>query len=398
MYGANPARSAVLGVSQAASSVAGKCGGSASTPSARRSRVSGPRKGVCNLGSETRANLEGQPEQPFPVRSPPATVKFQQEAPLLSWEGLMFRRVMGSLFVWPGVLAGLRRCSGRGKGLMVVTLGAVCAVGWSPSVAVADGPGVDGCPAVAYQPVLPALSGGDAVQPGDVLSGELPGLPSGLMFGPAVWLKDGVVSSLPLLNITAADHGAVIQRAAAWVRPAVGECQLVFGVAFSPPVRVVPAPVVTQSPEPAGWDAASGRVEDGPVDTARVSPPAPAPTLPAGGGPGDVGSVESPVTAGSPVTVSVKARAVKARVSTKSKAKVRLSVATADGSAPEGTVVVSWGGLSKTVALKTGANGKLTVSLPRLAKGSYKVSAVFFDTSGKLATSKAKDISLRVLG
>jgi hypothetical protein len=104
------------------------------------------------------------------------------------------------------------------------------------------------------------------------------------------------------------------------------------------------------------------------------------------------------VTAGSPVTVSVKARAVKARVSTKSKAKVRLSVATADGSAPEGTVVVSWGGLSKTVALKTGANGKLTVSLPRLAKGSYKVSAVFFDTSGKLATSKAKDISLRVLG
>jgi hypothetical protein len=76
--------------------------------------------------------------------------------------------------------------------------------------------------------------------------------------------------------------------------------------------------------------------------------------------------------------------------------RVRVDVAVrAKGLNPTGKVVVSWGkGLSKSVALKAKAKGRVTVKLPTLARGSYTVKAVY---TGSAKIAKKSSGRLKVV-
>lgn len=81
-------------------------------------------------------------------------------------------------------------------------------------------------------------------------------------------------------------------------------------------------------------------------------------------------------------------------ISTDQKAKVSITVSPV-ASKPTGTVVVHYGSRTKTVKLYSSSNGKVSVSLPKLKKGTYKVWAEYKGSSTQ-AADKSPRVTLRV--
>ncbi|MDR1295570.1 MAG: Ig-like domain-containing protein [Bifidobacteriaceae bacterium] len=92
---------------------------------------------------------------------------------------------------------------------------------------------------------------------------------------------------------------------------------------------------------------------------------------------------------------TVVAKAGTATLRAGGRATVTVSVKVAGSPRPVGTVVVSWGKGTKTATLKASAKGKVTIRLPRLSRGTYKVKAKYIDSNGK-ATSSSAALRLRV--
>ncbi|MDR1295311.1 MAG: hypothetical protein LBK59_10250 [Bifidobacteriaceae bacterium] len=155
-------------------------------------------------------------------------------------------------------------------------------------------------------------------------------------------------------------------------------CRADYTIAYTPPVTVV---------------ARSG--PDGSVET-PVPPDAPAeistpvPSDPA-----------SPPAAGqiNPIKASVSARQTVKKVTATKPAKVKVKVRRTDGEAPIGRVTVAWGSkksASKTVRVKASHWVVVTVNLPKLKPGTYKLRTTFTDTSPQHLRATAKTLKLTV--
>jgi len=81
----------------------------------------------------------------------------------------------------------------------------------------------------------------------------------------------------------------------------------------------------------------------------------------------------------------------KAKVTTADKAQVKVTVASATGSAATGKVTVTYGSAKKTVTLKAADRGKVTVTLPKLKAKSYKVT-VAYAGDGQLTAAKTATV------
>jgi len=77
-------------------------------------------------------------------------------------------------------------------------------------------------------------------------------------------------------------------------------------------------------------------------------------------------------------------------------AKVRAVVKVPEQASPAGTAMVSYGKSSKTVALKSSAKGKITVTLPKLKAGKYQIRAAFDPQVGWVGTSTSPTRTLTV--
>ena len=71
------------------------------------------------------------------------------------------------------------------------------------------------------------------------------------------------------------------------------------------------------------------------------------------------------------------------------KAKIKVTVAPTS-SKPTGTVTVHYGSKTKSVKLTAGDKGKVTVTLPKLKKGTYKVYATYGGSSKFASDSSTK--------
>ena len=81
-------------------------------------------------------------------------------------------------------------------------------------------------------------------------------------------------------------------------------------------------------------------------------------------------------------------------ITTKQKAKVSIFVSPL-AAKPTGTAVLHYGSKTKTVKLYASSNGKVTVTLPKLKKGTYKV-WVDYKGSGTQAADKSPKVTLKV--
>jgi len=91
------------------------------------------------------------------------------------------------------------------------------------------------------------------------------------------------------------------------------------------------------------------------------------------------------------VTVKLAAK----KIARKDRGKVTVTVVVPGVAKPTGTLVVKAGKKSVTVALKAAKKGKVTVKLPKLAKGSYGVTATFAPTAAS-AKAAIKGVSKKV--
>lgn len=85
------------------------------------------------------------------------------------------------------------------------------------------------------------------------------------------------------------------------------------------------------------------------------------------------------VTVDAKATTSIKL--VDSTITTKQKAKVKVTVSASNGASETGKVIVYYDKKHKTVTLKKSDHGKITVTLPKLKKGTYTVYAKYEGTS-----------------
>jgi methionine-rich copper-binding protein CopC len=139
---------------------------------------------------------------------------------------------------------------------------------------------------------------------------------------------------------------------------------------------------VVESPPPAN---------EGQVTPEVVTPETPAPEV----APPDRGAKQVTSAVASRVKISSTAR-----VAASSRAKVKVTVKVPGVRAPEGKVTISWGKGAKvtTVTLKKSAKGTVTVRLPKLAKGKYKLTAHFVPADAhRVLGSASKVRGLRII-
>ncbi|MDR1151465.1 MAG: Ig-like domain-containing protein, partial [Bifidobacteriaceae bacterium] len=91
----------------------------------------------------------------------------------------------------------------------------------------------------------------------------------------------------------------------------------------------------------------------------------------------------------------VTAKVAKAKIGRGTRATVKVTVKVPGSAKPTGKVAVSWGSRTKAVTLKASAKGKVTVKLPRLSRGTYRLTVRYVDSAGK-ATSSSKAVRLTV--
>ncbi len=90
------------------------------------------------------------------------------------------------------------------------------------------------------------------------------------------------------------------------------------------------------------------------------------------------------------------ANLVRSKVAARQKGKVSLTVTVKGVKKPTGKVRVYVAGKTKTVSLKTKHKGTITVSLPKLTKGTYKIAVKYLGAARIKATAKVKVGTLRV--
>ncbi|MDR1293933.1 MAG: hypothetical protein LBK59_03075 [Bifidobacteriaceae bacterium] len=114
----------------------------------------------------------------------------------------------------------------------------------------------------------------------------------------------------------------------------------------------------------------------------------------------DGGRCPVQLAATAPITpkaaVRVNARVVAQDVSSASRASVRVKVTPKAAVAAEGKVVVSWKSGKKSAVLSSDDDGVITVTLPRLAHGKYRLTARFVDKSGIVDDGAAEPVTLTV--
>jgi hypothetical protein len=190
---------------------------------------------------------------------------------------------------------------------------------------------------------LPAVSTAGEVTPGTVLTGLAPGTTvrdtgwGGLHVVSTWWLKDGTraVSNAKDYTVTEHDVGSTFQLFADV--GLVPDCGITPfpRLAYAPPVKVVAA----QTPEPPGA---------APTSTVKT-------------------------------TLAAKS------ITSAKKAKLAVTVTTSANDAPIGLLTVKWGTKASQkvkVGLRAKANGKATVTLPKLKAGRYTLSTTFTDLTG----------------
>ncbi|MDR1295310.1 MAG: hypothetical protein LBK59_10245 [Bifidobacteriaceae bacterium] len=100
-----------------------------------------------------------------------------------------------------------------------------------------------------------------------------------------------------------------------------------------------------------------------------------------------------------PVRVSVSARKTVKKVTATKPAKVKVKVRRTDGEPPIGRVTVAWGSKkssAKTVRVKASHWGVVTVNLPKLKPGTYKLRTTFAGTSPLGLRATAKTLKLTI--
>jgi hypothetical protein len=116
-------------------------------------------------------------------------------------------------------------------------------------------------------------------------------------------------------------------------------------------------------------------------------------------GPAALGhSIRAKEAAGSAAKpAKVTASAVKTKLIRTAKPILRVTVKVPGVKRPAGTVRVSWGSSFKAVRLKASAKGKVTVRLPRVARGMHRFTVTYADSSGTVRGATAKAVRVRVL-
>jgi hypothetical protein len=213
---------------------------------------------------------------------------------------------------------------------------------------------------------LPAVAEGDVVAPGESLVGVTRDYFPSVEWYPwsdrdgwyTVWYRDDVRLAesvdVAVWPTTAEDVGSVFRQAVVSTKPEDDYCGYWDNggdvVAWSPPVIVAVPPAPVADPP---VSAESGKA------AAKVS-----------------------------VSVS------KARVSRSVKPAVRVKVSVAGVKNPTGKIRLAWDGGKKTVKLRKADHGRVVVRLPRLAKGSYAITAKYFSGSSATRNATARPIRL----
>lgn len=111
----------------------------------------------------------------------------------------------------------------------------------------------------------------------------------------------------------------------------------------------------------------------------------------------DVLGLTTPRTKALPkVAGTVKAKLAKKTITAKQRAKVTFTVRSKGVSPITGKVTITYGKKSRTVTLKPGHKGKATVTLPRLKKGTHKVTVTYKGGAKVKKASLKKALTLRV--
>ncbi|MDR0432785.1 MAG: hypothetical protein LBH48_05695 [Bifidobacteriaceae bacterium] len=184
--------------------------------------------------------------------------------------------------------------------------------------------------------------------------------------------------------IEAATGKAPLQGAEAAAFEQAAFAHIANGDQFTPPLE----PIVVLT---------GGVVEPAHMELAIAPPSAPpAPPVPPTGS-GTVGLTTVDKQARAKVKAKVSAKPTKKKITRGTKARVKVSVKVPKGAKAVGKVIVSWGEKSKTVNLKASAKGKVTVKLPRLKAGKYRLTAQFVDQAGQVAPAWSKGANLTVV-
>jgi hypothetical protein len=213
---------------------------------------------------------------------------------------------------------------------------------------------------------LPAVAVGETVVPGETLTARI----DPYWVNVSVWwFVDGQLrsdSANYTYDVQDSDVGKVIFALASLWRPE--RCGYAHYNAPSPPVTVVsPVPEVVSTP-------------------ATVPPVA------------DIGASDS---SDDLAKSWAKATPVAKKVKKGDRAKIRVVVKTAGSDRVTGRVRVAWGSKvsqAVDVALKASANGKVTVKLPVLKPGTYRIKSSFVDPTGRTSNSSAKTVKIGVEG
>ncbi|MDR1152912.1 MAG: hypothetical protein LBK72_10680 [Bifidobacteriaceae bacterium] len=224
---------------------------------------------------------------------------------------------------------------------------------------------------------LPDLAATPNVVPGSVLRTFFPGDRQYRDNSGSVWeiletfvVKDGIFWRVVREYIVSeSDVGSTLQMGVFLYLES--RCWTGYNIGYTAPVTVVAAP---------GGSVETPALPDAP---GQVSTPVPS------SAPGQV----------KPVRATVSASQTVKKVTPAKPAKVKVKVRRTDGDAPVGRVTVAWGSkksASKTVRLKASHWGVVTVNLPKLKAGTYKLRTTFTDTSAQHLRATAKTLKLTV--
>ncbi|MDR1152913.1 MAG: hypothetical protein LBK72_10685 [Bifidobacteriaceae bacterium] len=266
----------------------------------------------------------------------------------------------------------------------------VCGVPWHAQADNRDGGDDEVCNIAAYAVgavELPPLAPTPTVTPWTELSAFGSNEYYFVRGGGWVWrivdkfvVKDGVYRNETWSYIVSdSDIGSTIHLGAVLYRKS--GCRVDYTIAYTPPVTVVAAP---------GGSVETPAVPDAPAQVSSPVPSTPVPSDPVpSSAPGQVKPVKATVSASQTVR----------KVTPAKPAKVKVKVRRTDGDAPVGRVTVAWGSkksASKTVRLKASHWGVVTVNLPKLKAGTYKLRTTFTETSAQHLRATAKTLKLTV--